>query len=405
MAKKGCKMKDIILKHALRNAVLHGGKANVNAVLNKVLGELEKKDIAQVGKQVKKVVEEVNRMSVKEQREKLLEMWPNALEKKVEDKKALKPLPGDTSHVVLRIAPNPNAPLHLGASRGVVINGEYAKLYNGKFILRLDDTDPSIKKPLPEAYEWIPEDVRWLGYNDFELVIASDRMEIYYEYAEKLIDIGGAYTCTCPRERFAEYKRKGIECPCRKKEKEQVIKEWKDMLAGKYKEGEIVLRVKTDMKHKNPGLRDWVAFRIKKGEHPRQGNKYIVWPMLDFQSAIDDHLLGISHIIRGKDLMHSTFKQKLLYEKFGWTYPTTLYWGRVKIHEFGKVSSSEIRKGIEEGKYSGWDDPRLPTLRALRKRGIKAEAIREFWLDIGLSERDISASMQILEAINRKYNK
>ena len=396
-------MDNFILKQALKNAVLHDGKADMKAVLNKAMGERGKDDMKALASEVKEVIDHVNLMGINEQKGQLLELWPEALDKKVEEKKVLKDLPGDTSKVVLRMAPNPNAPLTFGGSRGVVINGEYAKKYNGRYIIRLDDTDPDIKKPMKEAYDWIPEDVRWLGYDNFDVVMASDRVELYYKMAEDAISKGAAYTCTCGREAFSELKKKGIDCPCREKDKKTIINEWKQMLAGKYDEGSIVLRVKTSMQHRNPGERDWVAFRIKKGEHPRTGSKYVVWPMLDFQSAIDDHDLKVTHILRGKDLMHSTFKQKHLYDKMGWTYPETLYWGKVEMHEFGKLSKSEFAAAIEKGEYTGWDDPRLPTLRGMRKKGIKPEAIVEFWMEMGVSERDVSASMEILEAINRKH--
>ena len=132
------------------------------------------------------------------------------------------------------------------------------------------------------------------------------------------------------------------------------------------------------------------------------GDKYKVWPLLDFQSAIEDHEQGVTHIIRGKDLMDSTRKQKLLYEHFGWEYPETLYWGRVKVHEFGGFSTSRMASSIAEGGFDGWDDPRLPTLRALRRRGFEAQSLISLWSEIGLTQKDISISMQTLEAFNSK---
>tara|TARA_B100000475_G_scaffold199095_1_gene180765 strand:- start:829 stop:1710 length:882 start_codon:yes stop_codon:yes gene_type:complete len=130
------------------------------------------------------------------------------------------------------------------------------------------------------------------------------------------------------------------------------------------------------------------------------GDKYKVWPLLDFQSAIEDHEQGVTHIIRGKDLMDSTRKQTLLYNHFGWEYPETMYWGRVKIHEFGSFSTSGMRKEIEDKNYSGWDDPRLPTLRALRRRGFDSDAMKDFWIDLGLTQKDISVSLQTIESFN-----
>tara|TARA_Y100000287_G_scaffold178940_1_gene172152 strand:- start:795 stop:1673 length:879 start_codon:yes stop_codon:yes gene_type:complete len=130
------------------------------------------------------------------------------------------------------------------------------------------------------------------------------------------------------------------------------------------------------------------------------GDLYKVWPLLDFQSAIEDHLQGVTHIVRGKDLMDSTRKQTLLYDHFGWVYPETLYWGRVKVHEFGGFSTSGMKAEIAEGKFEGWADARLPTISALKRRGFEAQAIREFWLDLGLTQKDISISMQTIESFN-----
>ena len=157
----------------------------------------------------------------------------------------------------------------------------------------------------------------------------------------------------------------------------------------------------------NPALRDWPALRIQDTEsnpHPRKEikSKFKVWPLLDFQSAIEDHLQGVTHIIRGKDLMDSTRKQTLLYEHFGWKYPETVYWGRVKIHEFGGFSTSGMREDIEKGIYSGWNDSRLPTLASMRRRGFSPEGLRNFWIELALTQKDISASMATIYSHNVK---
>jgi Glutamyl- and glutaminyl-tRNA synthetases len=152
----------------------------------------------------------------------------------------------------------------------------------------------------------------------------------------------------------------------------------------------------------NPALRDWPALRIQHSPHPIVGDTYKVWPLLDFQSAIEDHLQGVSHIIRGKDLMDSTRKQTILYEHFGWDYPEPLYWGRVKIHEFGGFSTSGMSSSIDSGKFSGWDDPRLPTLRAMRRRGFDPRSLAELWEEVGLTQKDISISLKTLESFNSR---
>ena len=285
----------------------------------------------------------------------------------------------------------------------LILNDEYAKKYNGTLHLRFDDTDPQNKKPLPEAYTWIQEEAKWLGCNVSKVYIASDHMEDYYKIAEQLLEKGDMYICTCPAEEFSELKNNGKACPCRPNSIAANKALWKQMHSGEAKKGAAVARIKTDIKLKNNALRDWPAFRIATEPHPRTGTKYRVWPMLDFAGAVLDKMNGITHIIRGKDLMSSTDRQTIMYKMLGWAYPETMYVGRVAIHEFGRLSTSEIKQGIADGRFTGWDDPRLPTLQALIKAGeIKPEALREFWLEFGISERDISADLQILESINRK---
>ncbi len=275
-------------------------------------------------------------------------------------------------------------------------------MYEGKYIIRFDDTDPRTKRPMIEAYEWYLEDIEWLGYKPDEVIYASRRIPIYYDYARKLIEMGKAYTCFCSQEEFKKFRDSGEECPHRNISVEDTLEVWERMLEGDYEEGEVVLRIKTDMRHKDPAIRDWVAFRIIKESHPLVGDKYVVYPTLDFESAIEDHLLGITHIIRGKDLIDSERRQRYIYEYFGWIYPITKHWGRVKIFEFGKLSTSSIKKDIERGKYEGWDDPRLPTLRAFRRRGFEPEAIKSFFLSLGVGENDVSISLKNLYAENRK---
>lgn len=395
----------LILKYTLKNAVKHG-KANPKAVMGKVLGENPKlrSQAKEVLEEIEKTVETVNAWSTNQQANKLRRVWPTAFaEEKKEEEERLKPLKKAGKGIVTRIAPNPNGPPTMGSTRGIVINSEYAKKYEGTFIMRFDDTDPATKAPIKDAYKWYVEDAEWLGCKPDKVVIVSEHLPQYYEYAEKMIKEGHCYICECTGPEFKKLKDKKKPCPHRNKSPKENMTGWKKMLDGRYKEGEAVLRVKTDIEHPDPALRDWVAFRILEAEHPHMGKKFRVWPMLDFEGAIEDHLQGVTHIIRGKDLRDSTLRQKFLYEYLGWEYPVTYYWGRVAMHGFGKISTSGISEGIGKGEYSDWDDPRLPTLKALKRRGFNAEAIREFWIDLGLTEKDISASMKNLEAFNKKF--
>jgi glutamyl-tRNA synthetase len=399
----GADIKQQAEKYALQNAVKFGS-ARPDAVAKKLLAifpELRSTS-EEVMKTAEEAVKKANELGAENARKKLEEIAPELL---VEERKEPNRGPPELEHkgkVVMRFAPNPNGPPTLGSARGIVINAAYAKRYSGKFIIRFDDTDPLTKKPLAEAYQWYLEDCEWLGAKPDEVVYASERIETYYGYAEELISKGAAYVCTCPKEWFKSYKDAGQACTHRATSVEENRTLWKNMLGGAYKEGEAVLRIKTDMTHPNPALRDWVAFRVIRAAHPRVEHRYTIWPTLDFESAIEDHLLGTTHILRGKDLADSEKRQEFVYNYMGWDYPETLLWGKIKIHEFGKFSTSLLRKDIENGKYTGWDDPKLPTLRALQKRGIKPEAVWNFMLSLGLGENELSISMENLYAENRK---
>lgn len=214
--------------------------------------------------------------------------------------------------------------------------------------------------------------------------------------------MGKAYPCFCSREEFKKFRDVGVECLHRSLSEEYALEIWEKMLEGEYGEGEVVIRIKTDMKHRDPAIRDWVAFRIIYEDHPLVGDRYFVWPTLDFESAIEDHILGITHIIRGKDLRDSELRQRFIYMYFDWNYPITKHWGKVSINEFGKISTSELKREIESGKYESWDDPRLPTITSFRRRGFMPEAIRKFILSLGVGENDVAVSVKNLYAENRK---
>jgi len=163
------------------------------------------------------------------------------------------------------------------------------------------------------------------------------------------------------------------------------------------------LRVKTDIKHKNPALRDWVAFRIIETPHPREAAAdYRCWPMLDFQSGVDDHLTGVTHIIRGIDLQDSAKRQQFVYDYFGWEYPEVIHWGHVQVDAYDlPLSTSTLREKIEAGELDGWDDPRAPTVANLRKRGIRGEAVVRAMVDLGTSTSNVDLSMSSIYAHNR----
>ena len=397
-----------VRKYALQNSIEYSGKGEAGSVLGRVLAERE--DLRSRAKELLGLVNEEVQLANKFFEERGLEevvseleaIDPKALEREKHKKEeGLKDLPGDTSQVVLRFAPNPNGPLSIGHSRGVVINSAYAEMYGGSVVLRFDDTDTRVKPPIIDAYRWIEEEYEWLAGRPADVVIkASERMPVYLGFAEKMVAEGHGYVCRCKAEDFRVFRETQMDCPCRGRGISESLEDWGLMNSGGLGEGDAVVRVRTDMTLPNPALRDWPALRIQHSPHPVVGDKYRVWPLLDFQSAIEDHEQGVTHIIRGKDLMDSTRKQTLLYEHFGWEYPEPLYWGRVKVHEFGGFSTSGMLASIEEGEYGGWDDARLPTLKALRKRGFEAQSLRDLWGEVGLTQNDIAISMKTLESIN-----
>ena len=404
------KLGELIRKIALLNAIRHDGKAQAGAVIGKILGEKPelKTKVKELSVLVNVIVSEVNGFSLNEQKRIVKEKWPETLvREKVEEEKRLPPLPNVDKYVkvVTRFSPNPDCVLHLGSARAIVLCHEYARIYDGKFILRFEDTDPKLKRPVLEFYDRIREDLAWLECKPDEEYIQSDRIPIYYEYAERLLKNGNAYICTCQPELFRKKILASKPCKCRNLPSEGHLARWQCMLKGEYREGEVVYRIKTDLNHPNPAVRDWPALRIidaEKYPHPRVGSKYYVWPLYNFACGIDDHLMGVTHIIRGKEHLTNMVRQEYMYKYFGWQYPEAIHYGRLKITG-ASLSKSKIVQGIREGAYKDWDDPRLATFAALRRRGISPEAIKKMIIDVGPKTSDVILSWENLNAYNRKF--
>ena len=435
---------DIIMAFALQNVIEYDGKPQVGSIVSRIMS------IEELRNQFRPVAQYLNAAIVEASNEAItiydvsgredsleylgelgsigegmLDRFREMEGPKVKREQVLKELRNvEPGNFRVRFAPNPNAPLHIGHSRGVIINRAYADKYQGQFYLRLDDTGMGTKPPLAEAYDMIPEDIEWLtGRVPDDIVIASDRLEVYEFWAEELIKLGGAYVDTLSRDESAELKADGLPNPYRERTIEENLELFEDMIEGVYLPGQAVLRIKSDPNAPDPAMRDFILFRIQIGGHPRRPID-TCWPLLDFQSAIDDHLLDITHIIRGIDLQASTKKQKLLYDFFGWQYPEVEYWGRVKmleeaidsktgevlrnqdgdvIYETVSVSSSEYAKGIQEGRYDGWADSQLYTVQGMRNRGYSPEAITQWWKDMGMNRGDLKAPLSTLNSLNSQF--
>jgi glutamyl-tRNA synthetase len=402
-------LRELIRKAALLNALQHSGKAQAGALVGRIISERQdlKTKAKELSSLIGKVVSEVNSISSEEQKRLVEENWPEALKKeKPAEEKGLPPLPNAKKYkqIVTRFSPNPDCVLHLGSARAIVLSHEYARMYEGKFILRFEDTDPKVKRPVLEFYGRIRDDLAWLGCKVDEEYIQSDRLQIYYEYAEKLLKEGNAYVCTCEPDQFRKQSLAKKPCSCRDLPSAENLERWRRMLDGSYGEGEAVVRVKTDVEHPNPAVRDWPALRIidpVKYPHPRVGTKYRVWPLYNFSTGLDDHLLGITHIIRGKEHLTNRVRQEYMYKHLGWKYPEAIHYGRLKITG-AFLSKSKIVQGVREGLYAGWDDPRLATFLALRRRGITPEAVKKMIVDVGPKTADVTLSWENLYAYNRK---
>jgi len=386
-------IREVIYKHTLKNA-LEFGKAKEKAILGKVLAELPeyREKIREIIPIINEVVKEVNSYP----RERIEEEIKKYEFIKVERKKEALPELKVKDKVVLRFAPNPSGPLHLGHSRAAILNDEYAKRYKGKLILRLEDTDPS--RVYPPAYEMIKEDLEWLEVKIHETHIQSERLEIYYNYAEKLIAKGNAYVCTCSQEEFKKLRDAKKQCKCRGLSIEENLERFEKMFS-EYKEGQAVVRIKTDLALPDPSMRDFPIMRICETPHPRVGKKR-VYPLYNFAVTIDDYLMKVTHVLRGKDHIANTRKQSIIYDYFSWQKPEFIHYGRLSIGGV-TLSTSKIMEGIKSKSYAGWDDIRLGTLRALAKRGIQAKAIRKAMLEVGVKESDIDFSWENLYAYNK----
>jgi glutamyl-tRNA synthetase len=287
--------------------------------------------------------------------------------------------------------------------RPAILSYLYAKKYGGKFILRFEDTDPRIKKPMEGVEKIYLDDLSWVGCPPDSIVYQSARLDIYFDYALQLVEMGNAFVCTCEdKEEVREKKIKKKACPCRELDIEEQKIRWKKMMDHTFKEGQAVLRIKTDLDVEDPAERDWIAARIiDNPEHYRVKNVH-VWPMFNFANAIDDHLMGITLIIRGQQHSSNVKKQKWIYTHFGWTYPHSFHHGKQTVKGFD-MSKSDMLEGLKTGRISGWDDPRLLTVGALRRKGFSPHAIVDMMIDLGVKTSDTEMSLELMGTYNRPY--
>ncbi len=305
---------------------------------------------------------------------------------------------GKVDAIVTRFPPEPNGYLHLGHAKSICLNFGLAQKYGGKTNLRYDDTNPT--KEDTEYVDSIKEDIKWLGFQWDKELYASDYFDQLYAWAEELIQRGLAYVDDQTQEEIrlnrGTVDKPGTPSPWRDRTPEENLKLFREMKAGKYAEGEKVLRAKIDMAHPNMMFRDPLLYRIKFAHHHRTGDKWCIYPMYDFTHGQCDSIEHITHSICTLEFdVH-----RPLYDWFIETlgiYPSHQYeFARLNL-TYTLMSKRKLLELVQKGLVSGWDDPRMPTLCGVRRRGYTAEALRMFCEKIGVSKRDQLMDIQLLE--------
>lgn len=302
--------------------------------------------------------------------------------------------------VITRFPPEPNGYPHIGHAKAAVIDEEYARKYGGKLILRYDDTNPQKEKI--EYYSAIKDGLDWLQVKPDEIKNTSDDIVKIYEYGKELIRRNFAYVCSCSPEDIKRNRLNAIACKCTNNSEENNLSEFENMISGKYDQNQAILRYRGDMTSLNTAMRDPTLFRvIKGGYHPKVGSKYSLWPTYDFVAPIEDSLDGVTHAFRTKEYELRNELYFSILDNLSLRKPRLIEFSRLEFEGI-PVSKRKITPLIEQGIIKNWDDPRLPTLMGLRRRGILPEAIRKFVLSLSITLSETKPSMEILESFNRK---
>lgn len=403
----------LALKFALINAMEHSGKADVASVVGRILAENAslRKEAQAVKSTASQRVQEINLLTIDQQRKMLETDFSGEYEKHVARKKSVSKvesekeptLPelegGVVGEFVSRFPPEPNGYMHIGHAKAAIIGYEYAKKYAGKFIVRFDDTNPAAEKK--EYYDAFLGSLKWLGIVPDRVKNASDDVPIFYELAEKLIRSSRGYICTCTQDEMRSKRGASEACSHRSQTVSENLTLWNEMTSGSRQKGSITLRLMGNMNSLNTTMRDPVLFRIVEDPHPLQGLRYHVWPTYDFDGAVEDSLDGITHAFRSKEYELRDEPYDAILEALELRKPRIVEFSRLSLQNT-TVSKRSLRKLIEEGNVSGWDDPRLPTIAGLKRRGFLPDAIKEFVLSMGVSKVESRPTWDLLESINRK---
>lgn len=305
----------------------------------------------------------------------------------------------NNGRIMTRFPPEPNGYLHIGHAKSICLNFGLAKEYNGLCNLRFDDTNPT--KEEVEYVESIKEDVKWLGFDwENRLYYASDYFEKLYEYALSLIKKGKAYVCSLTAEEIRKYRgtltEPGVESPYRNRSIEENIDLFERMKKGEFENGTHVLRSKIDMSSPNLNMRDPVLYRILHADHHRTGSKWCIYPMYDFAHGLSDSIEGVTHSICTLEFEDHRPLYDWILEQLNVFHPQQIEFARLNLN-YMVISKRKLLELVEGGFVSGWDDPRMPTISGLRRRGYTSEAIRTFCERIGVSKSNSVVDMALLE--------
>ncbi|HVS97881.1 MAG TPA: glutamine--tRNA ligase/YqeY domain fusion protein [Puia sp.] len=335
-----------------------------------------------------------------EQTKKEEEKSLNFLEEIVEEDLAA----GKYKSILTRFPPEPNGYLHIGHSKSIVLNFGLAQKYGGKTNLRFDDTNPVTEDV--EYVDSIKEDIRWLGFQWANEFYASDYFEQLYHFAEDLIGKGLAYVDDSTAEEIAKMKgtptEAGTESPYRNRSVEENLRLFREMRAGKYRDGEKVLRAKIDMASSNMHLRDPFMYRIRHARHHRTGDAWCIYPMYDFAHGQSDSIEHITHSICTLEFIPHRPLYDWFIEKLQ-IYPSRQYeFARLNL-TYTVMSKRKLLQLVNEGHVTGWDDPRMPTISGLRRRGYTPESIRMFAEKVGVARRENLIDVSLLEFCVREH--
>ncbi|MBI3840636.1 MAG: glutamate--tRNA ligase [Thaumarchaeota archaeon] len=388
-------------KGALLNSTRHGGKADVGAVIGRALAEFPdlRSDPAQVAKAAQALVKQVNSMSLSQQEALLSQKYPGAEQPvQKEGRVGLPPLPNAVKgKAAFRLPPEPSGFMTVGHAMAFTINFLYRQEYDGELWLRFEDTNP--RKVEPRYYESFRSGSKWLGVEWDHEKNVSDDIETIYAHGRRLLEEGKAYACSCDADKVKKLRFEGKACEHRDSPADANLRVWVELLAKKHKEGDYVIRFKGDMQNVNYSLRDTNIFRVIDHPHPLTGEKYSLWPTYDLANAVEDEICGITHILRSSEFRNEL--QQLLREALGLRAPEVIQFSRFNF-KGTPVSKRLLRPLVEQKLVSGWDDPRMPTVEGLKRRGVLPQAIRDFTLQVGYTKTEHEYDWSILLSINRK---